>query len=141
MASKEQVLGNRRLLSLAKILDKVPARHEDEYGNTVGYYQQDVFHSCGTPSCAWGWYLTSMRKSSYERLAKQAGFNDYDIRIARMRGPKHGRLYIPYVTHAKQEFAITDAEVMDLFDSSGMGRAKSGKDAANFIRSFVENRS
>lgn len=123
--------GNKRLLELASILEDVPAVHE-EGDELRGYRQARIIHPCGSPACAWGhWYLSS--RSRKARIFKQA---------AEMgnRGSKEG-FPIVYIEQSVHEFSLTPTESDLLFEGDGCDLARTGTQAAAYIRKFVQNRS
>lgn len=134
--------GDKRLLKLADILEKVPERKWD--GHASGYYQGAVTHLCGTPSCAWGWWLFG-DKRRYARISKADPFMDKDdIKFTLANWHTHlagCRGYVSFMGNAAaDEFGLVKPELEELFDGAGCGRAVTGKQAANYIRKFVARR-
>lgn len=113
--------GNRRLSKLADRLDVVDA--EREAAGLPGYSQAHYTHPCGTPACALGHYpeVTPRWKwvNSVPRMVKSGSYVTLD---------------------AQKEFSLTAKEVYETFSADGCDGAKSGKEAAKFIRRFVCNR-
>lgn len=134
-------LGDQKLLQLASILQRVPQVHEDSNGNIVGYHQCDITHACGTPSCAWGWWLYG-NKRRHARLARADGHGSHEIqRTMAMWSDPIYRIYVSFRSKTcQEEFEIDDREQGLLFEGDGMNRAKTGKEAAAFIRRFVADR-
>lgn len=136
MYTKRQIqTGNRRLLQLADELQGIRAA---KFFKTLegfrGYDQTSIMHPCGSPACAWGHYVVNDKRRR-QRLLAVAGDNVYHEEVI-----NEGAVQLPAMTQAAEEFALTDDESNSLFDSYGCGNAKSGTEAARFIRNFVKNR-
>jgi len=119
-------LGARRLLKLAKILDKADALHEKHREPT---YEQDKYIShCGTPGCALGhWAFNNKKRWYYSRIYKMVGLR---------RGGSKGYGYFDAI----KEFSITSEERDKLFSGFGCNRATTAKQAARYIRKFVQRK-
>jgi hypothetical protein len=68
---------------------------------------------CGTPACVWGHYL-----HKHPRLRKSLS------------------LY----TDTSKHFGISEEEASDMFSAFGCNNAKTGKQAAKYIRQFVKRK-
>ena len=116
-------IGNRRLLKLADSLAKADTVHKRKGEPT--YYQGHFAHDCGTPACALGhWAAANTRR----------WITDVSCGVPGIRNGSIG------FEAAKQDFALNDAEVIELFEASGCGNAKTAKQAARYIRRFVKSR-
>lgn len=122
--TKRQIrTGNRRLLKLARILDKADALHK-ERGEPAFDLGVET-HPCGTPACAWGHYAFSSKALAL-RFTGPCSFD--------------GKVSCNY-NDAQPEFALADREELnELFGFTGCGDAKTAKAAAKYIRSFVKRR-
>jgi hypothetical protein len=109
--------GHENLLKLAAILDTADAEHEAKGEPT--YDQVSFQHNCGTPACALGHWRASQ---------------------GRTPDPYMGRTDYAEERVSKDDFAIVEAEYEDLFGGAGCERAKTAKEAAAYIRSFVKDR-
>lgn len=121
MTEKLTKLGARRLLRLAKILDKADALHKkrgEEPYYQGAYEHHNLENGCATPACAWGHYAAATR-----RLA------DWDSRV----GTK-------LQTDICAEFGLSGAEESEIFNCSGCNGAETAKQAASYIRSFVKRK-
>lgn len=114
-------LGWKRLLKLADILDVADAAHRAN--KEPRYDQRKLQHSCGTPACAIGHYISAHSRRGWKVTdglvyfkGKYAYFSDDSI---------------------CREFEIAPGEGIELFDADGCGRAKTAKNAAKYIRWFV----
>lgn len=125
--SKLTNLGARRLLRLAKILDTADALHKKR--GERPYYQGAIIHPCGTPACAIGHYAAhtpsrfrvNKRDESVSYLPSTI-LDDHEARIA------------------QAEFGISFDEGIEVFGWSGCGKARTAKQAAKYIRSFVRRK-
>lgn len=70
--------------------------------------------TCGTPACVWGHYNNAHPRA----FARDAG------------------VMVP----AMQHFGVTYDEAAELFGSRGCGNAKTGPEAAAYIRAFVKRK-
>lgn len=132
--------GNRRLLELASVLDRVPAAHILEDKTMRGYDQTVITHPCGTPACAWGYWLYG-NKERYKRLAKEDGVLPAYIKNTLAKWPFPGESgYVSYYQAGEHEFALTTVEIHHIFGGSGCDGARTGKEAAAYIRAFVARR-
>lgn len=127
--SKEcRAKGMRNLLRLAEILDDADQMHRDD--GEPKYDQSNYIHPCGTPACAMGHYA----------LATEA-----DFRISPygagwwFTNRSDGRILL-IDDFAKSEFCLEDHESWELFSGSGCGNAKTAKQAAAYIRRFVDRK-
>lgn len=135
--------GNRRLLQLAKILDRVPAVKQVGKDKMRGYDQEAVTHPCGSPACAWGHWLYG-NKERFKRIALEDGARKNDIKFVLDRWHSssvvHDGRYVSFYDAGEREFALSPGETTMLFEAHGCGRATTGKQAANYIRIFVAGR-
>jgi hypothetical protein len=115
-------LGNRRLLKLADILHVADEKHKEKGERT--YDQGSFLHNCGTPACALGhWAAANPRRwLLIHRIPCLILDGEYPRR------------------DAMKEFCINDDEYDQLFFGSGCGNAKTAKQAARYIRKFVNAR-
>lgn len=126
-----------RLLDLADVLDAAHAIN-------TRYHQRAWFHSggtneqapneCGTPACALGHWAAA----NPERWVAA-----YNPGLATKWSPvlRHNFVsrQLPDVyLEAMEEFGITDHQAEELFNGSGCGSATTAKEAADYIRAFVE---
>lgn len=118
--------GLKRLLRLADILDVADAQHRAKKEPT---YDQSTFKkSCGTPACALGhWAAHNPRRWKFDTTGHP---------YLRTTEPLYGISF----EDASQEFGIDHHAINELFEYNGCGRAKTGKQAAKFIRKFVKAR-
>lgn len=138
-------LGNKRLLQLAAILENVPSAEmkTGPAGEEVhGYDQGLILHACGSPACAWGhWLLTN--KARKRRIIRQAlEIEPSHVTYAYLhKGPHKGETaHYVRIVYAQHEFGITSVQTERLFSGSGCGNARTGIEAAAFIRRFVAGR-
>jgi hypothetical protein len=118
-------LGARRLLKLAKILDTADALHKRRKEPTYNQFQ--MVHSCGTPACALGHYAAATKaRFKIDRLSETVFY-------------KGNSLYHEAQV-AIDEFGVSRGEGYALFSFEGMGGAKTAKQAAKYIRSFVKRK-
>lgn len=137
MYTKRQIqTGNRRLLQLAAELQGVrAAKFVKKLAGIRGYDQTLIHHPCGSPACAWGHYVIN-NKRRRARILKGLGDDEvYDDAVI-----NEGYVKLPTMVAAGEEFALGEEERNKLFESDGCGRAKTGTEAAKFIRNFVKNR-
>lgn len=100
------------LLELAEILETADEKHLARGEPT---YEQDfASHDCGTPACALGHWVAAKHPVEYK--------------IQRW---SWGQIM-------QQDFGLDDEYADIIFGSDGCGRAQTAKDAAAFIRTFVE---
>lgn len=129
-------LGNLRLLELADLLESIPEVHPE--GNELrGYDQKEIIHPCGSPACAWGHWLFS-NKARTERIFTEAHSVGLVGHTYGEKGEK--KFEFVYTDQAQHEFGISDRVEFMLFNRMGCGGAKTGAQAASFIREFVERR-
>ncbi len=116
-------IGMNRLSRLADILDVADKEHRAK--GERKYLQSQFFHPCGTPACALGhWAANSTSRW------KRRGSSGWPIyRSNTGLHPSKG---------AVLEFGITDSEAYHLFSSDGCDGARTGKQAAKYIRAFVK---
>lgn len=82
----------------------------------AGNYDQGLFyHECGAPACVLGHYQHATNKLT----RWQVRYFDSDI---------------------ADHFGISSSEMHELFAHLGCGNAKTGKQAAEYIRKFVERK-
>lgn len=139
--------GNERLLQLARILARVPPYRKTEAG-IVGYDQGSVAHACGSPSCAWGWWVYG-NKARFKRIVKDSVeyelkyYSNASIKAALDKWPRPGfGIYVCYQDNAIHEFHLNADQVREIFSAIGCGGASTngGKAAAAYIRNFVARR-
>ncbi len=116
-------LGARRLLKLASILDTADALHKKR-GEPL-YNQEDYVHSCGSPACALGHYAANTRGFTLDRA-----WGEYCRK----------GLSFTWDCGAAKEFGLSTSEATELFYYNGCGEAKTAKQAAKYIRSFVKRK-
>lgn len=121
-----RAVGNRRLLKLADILDKADAAHRKLKQPT---YAQSLFvHPCGTPACAIGHWAAHNRRRGWRVDVNNSVGSVY----------KNGNYNT--IMAGIEEFDLGVAEYLRIFGSDGCGHARTGKEAAKFIRRFVAER-
>jgi hypothetical protein len=137
-------VGNRRLLKLAEILEKVPNTKEKD--GKPKFYMGFFQHPCGSPACAAGWwahanpkrwtpdvFLKRLHPILEKRMYTGSSFADLEVEFAlNPNSRKHPGLLRGVMAHWEE------LDVATLFDYWGMGGAKTGKAAAAFIRRFVK---
>lgn len=123
-------VGNRRLLKLADILDRADALHRKQHEPT--YNQSRFFHSCGTPACAMGHWAT--------HNPRRWGVDTEQYRDSYEHLPRF-RSGGSVITGGMADFALWCGEYDDIFGDQGCDNARTGKQAAKFIRQFVAQRS
>lgn len=101
----------RRLLKAADIVDKVPKRLFDI---------ESIDAQCGTPACVLGHYGIAYPRSGVTKVL-------FGLRIVSLES-------------AMSHFCLTEEETDELFSGWGCGDAKTGKQAAKYIRKFVERK-
>lgn len=121
-----RAVGNRRLLKLADILDKVDATSRKL--KKPGYKQTRFVHPCGTPACAIGHWAAHNRRRGWS----------VEVNNAVGSITKNGSYNT--ITAGREEFDLDIAEYWRLFAGHGCGQARTGKEAAKFIRRFVAKR-
>lgn len=115
-------LGNQRLLQLAEILDTADERHIERGEPT---YDQMMFdHHCGTPACAAGHWIAAHPER-------------WDMSTCTLISEPFGLIS----DQLSKEFCVDEFEYSELFGPDGCNNAKTAKDAADYIRSFVARRS
>ena len=118
-----------KLLKLADILDAAHEAHQRKGG--PGYDQRRYTHSCGTPACAFG-HWAAAHPDRFEIIHRA---------FIRLREPRELQLLHPSAI-ATMEFDLTYGQALELFGVDGCGGATTHKQAAEYIREFVErNRS
>jgi hypothetical protein len=108
--------GNANLLKLAEILETADAEHQAK--GEPPYDQSTYAHHCGTPACAVGHW-----RAFRGRIVVPA------------QAPHHQSAQVD-----RDDFALVDMEYYGLFGDFGCGDAQTAKEAAAFIRTFVDNR-
>lgn len=117
------IVGERRLLKLADVLDLADERHRAKKEPT--YDQGQITHDCGTPACAIGhWIPHSRRRLIFTKEGVLFHAENFGIDGIRNAGHK--------------EFRITYDQSDELFSSHGCGGARTAKQAAKYIRRFVK---
>lgn len=131
--------GNARLLQLADLLETIPAVHPE--GNELrGYDQAEIIHPCGSPACAWGhWLLADPVRA--ERIFAEAkeNFLTGEIYMAGEDSQEIRHRFV-YTDQAQYEFSLDNYEEIALFSAHGCRGAKTGAEAAAYIREFVARR-
>ena len=117
------IVGERRLLKLAGILDLADAQHRARKEPT--YDQQQIHHDCGTPACAIGHWI---RHSRGRITVSEEGVISYP--------EVFGAEGITFV--GALEFRITGPQAFELFGNNGCDEARTAKQAAKYIRRFVK---
>lgn len=117
------IVGERRLLKLADILDEADATHRAKKEPT--YDQEQVTHDCGTPACAIGHWIHHSRG--------RVVLTDNDILLHTEVFGAEGVILV-----GSAEFRITGDQSYELFSGRGCGKAKTAKQAARYIRKFVK---
>lgn len=123
-----------------------PLYEQDEDGfivheNDVDHDEKNEFindavmlipHNCGAPACALGHYALRTDLQDRFRLADngQVVFVDRELTLG---GVADGRI--------AEHFDITIKEAAKFFGSNGCGGAETPGEAADFIESFIKNRS
>jgi hypothetical protein len=120
------IVGERRLLKLAGILDDADMLHRTNQEPT--YNQGSVNHPCGTPACAIGHW----KRHSRGRII--FSMDNYTL----IHTESFGSCGIRMVGAA--EFRITQNEAEELFGGRGCDDAKTAKQAAKYIRKFVRRK-
>ena len=121
--------GNARLLRLADILDAADdAAHIQQHEPT--YDQQRYVHQCGTPACALGHWAAANPDRWYIGLDS--------LGDAHIFCRSNDSLDLDEASCL--EFSLSSREAVRLFGLSGCNHARTAKDAATFIRSFVRSR-
>lgn len=117
------IVGERRLLKLASALDVADEIHRARKEPT--YDQKQIKHDCGTPACAIGHWIRHTRGRIYLTDGGEL-FH------------KESECFISGVQHTGSiEFRITYSQADELFGIDGCGEAKTAKQAARYIRKFV----
>jgi hypothetical protein len=117
------IVGERRLLKLADILDSADEIHRAKKEPT--YDQMSIEHNCGTPACAIGHWIRHSRGRIH--------FSEHGVLT-------HADVFgAEGVGHAgAAEFRISFEQSVELFGGSGCARAATAKQAAAYIRRFVK---
>lgn len=118
--------GAKRLLRLAAVLDTVDAEHAKK--GEPGYCQSIGGHPCGTPACALGHWVKHSRGRLTLKLNPAIGSMHFVY-------PSTDDYHEAFI--AGHEFGLDFTEGSKLFGVRGCGLAKSGKEAAHYIREFV----
>jgi len=139
-----QKTGNKRLLALADLLEKLP-RRRFEYARWVGTSwkgKQDL--SCGTTACALGWAATmpSLRRAGLRLMPSTEYADGFYHGVVALKGDRYATNSSPYEA-AKEVFAIDYAEAYHLFNPSYnmLEESATPKQVAKHIRLFVAVRS
>lgn len=117
------IIGERRLLKLAGILDEADAAHRAKKEPT--YDQEQITHECGTPACAIGHWI----RHSRGRLM----ITEHGVLLHREVFGAEGIRFV-----GSAEFRISGEQAIELFAHDGCGEAKTAKQAARYIRKFVK---
>jgi hypothetical protein len=125
-------VGNRRLLRLAAILERVPRTREKD--GAPKFYMGKFKHQCGSPSCAAGWWMHHNPARWTQRLTlRRSGLGVWDSLRREFALDAMERAH-PF---AKKWPRIPLEDSTILFSSDGCDGARTGKQAAKFIRRFV----
>lgn len=120
----------KRLEELADLLDTVDKEHRARKEPT--YDQSHYFHPCGTPSCALGHWAAAHPRRWRVRRSGYDGRRLYPL----LRGGNFADSHLSSVMH---EFGLNSDDVDMLFGHQGCNKAKTGKQAARFIRKFIQD--
>jgi hypothetical protein len=116
--------GNRRLLQLAKILERADADHLA--AGTAGYDRRIYQNDDGSPASALGhWVLNPDQEDRW--FGQDNGW------------PVLEGFFDPAAS-ARHEFSLDEYEHLSLFGWEECGKANTAKQAADFIRAFVKKR-
>lgn len=116
--------GMSRLMELADILDEADEQHWAR-GEPL-YDQGSWLHPCGTPACALGhWAAANTDRWTTHILWKP-------LLTSVAAGVWHSS-----IDCAQVDFCLDYDEASELFGGIGCGHAKTGKQAAAYIRAFV----
>lgn len=121
-------IGKKRLLKLAEILDTADAEHRKKGEPT--YNQDQLIHPCGTPACALGHW------AEYSRRLKIVPANCGSRYVVEFKDSATFRPTIDQIAY--DEFGLSATHADELFGFVGCGGAKTAKQAARYIRSFVK---
>lgn len=144
--SKKQVfetLPVLRLLNVATALDESPTPRRF----TMGEYGRAPTKraTCGSPACAIGHYAYRQDLQNAFQLARCASDTDGEKTLGILRADLDPATYDgPYLSYhhdaVLEHFGITSVEAEDLFGQSGCDGAQTTKQAAAYIRQFVQRR-
>ncbi len=125
--------GAQNLLRLADILDAADAGHRAR--GEPAYRQSAYRHACGTPACAIGhWVAAHPERWTYTHSRPHEGWP----LLSRLPIPRNPYLDTDaYRLSMEEEFCIHADEASELFGGFGCGGAKTGAEAATYIRKFV----
>lgn len=134
--------GNRRLLELASLLEDIPTVHPEGH-ELRGYDQMHLVHPCGSPACAWGHWMLSSTDRLERALANAGDFHGgYRQFWVTKEGSTEKEMHrIATIEAARPEFHLDKMECEELFGGQGCGNARTGSQAAAYIRRFVAERS
>jgi|ERR1700722_1109491 len=141
--------GNRRLLALAKLLDKLPPDRFD-YRQWVGDdWKGKPDLSCGAPACALGWATTMPKLRALGlRLVRSSGFGSY-VTLGRSRAVCDYEEVGHSLRVACTVFCLKEQEAILLFvprddifrlRSAKPGARATAQEVAAHIRNFVVKR-
>lgn len=114
------MINEQWLLELADILEVADEAHAEK--SEPAYDQTFYAHSCGAPGCALSHWAVAHPDRWY---ASRYPVNRYHNSGSAL-------------TDSQEEFSLSFAQARELFDYAGCGGAKTAKQAAAYIRSFVE---
>lgn len=120
-------MNKERLLNVAKALRESPDPDVFDMG--------EIFHSCGTPSCAFGHYVwRTDLQDEFEQVSLSPGSAGWAI-----WSKTKGRLVI-YERAVAEHFDLTEDQSNELFDPGcGLDRVcETHLEAANYIENFVK---
>lgn len=115
-----------RLNKCAQILREAAKRYGRKNDWLNGYCQAIYTHDCGTPACAFGHYAAAHPKRF--AISKRDGF---PVLMVAGVYPFYG------LDAAKEEFELSQSEVIELFGGNGCGGAKTALQAAQYIEKFI----
>jgi len=114
--------GNTRLLKLAGILEAIQEGATVRTGEPA-YNQYKFAHACNAPACALGyWAYNNPKRWAWPVIV--------------LKNNSRGVTWLD----AREEFAISDEEYVNLFGIRGCNNAEDATAAARYIRDFVAER-
>lgn len=120
-------MNKANLLRLADILDEAQKVYEKagiKQNFIKGYYQGHFVHMCGAPACAIGHWAANTPTWSIDAKNELIERDDPALRELPFFG-------------AGLDFELNSVQLSVLFEGGGCGRAKTAKEAADYIRDFV----
>lgn len=116
----------QRLLNVARALREGPNPDQFDMG--------DVIYSCGTPGCAFGYYVSRTDLQDAFKPIQIEEDGEISWTSAWAESGKHVGYYDPEVA---EHFGIDADEQFKLFEADGCGRARTAIEAAEFIERFA----